>query len=98
MPQPAEVRKPHTASTSQQQQQQQQRNIKLGSTKPPPPSTKIPKSAVVMPDGTTSSSMMAALSLDVQFGIDLDTHRKYFLLVFIALCFHNKAYMCFLFV
>jgi hypothetical protein len=55
---------------TKQQQQQPFKPIKIASAKPPPPSTKIPKSAVVMPDGSSSS----AISLDVQFGIDLESH------------------------
>jgi hypothetical protein len=51
-------------------QQQSYKPIKIASAKPPPPSTKIPKSAVVMPDGSSGS----AISLDVQFGIDLESH------------------------
>ena len=51
--------------------QQSQKNIKIGSIKPPPPSTKIPKSAVIMPGGTSSSN---SFNLDVQFGVDLDSH------------------------
>lgn len=54
----------------QQQQQQPYKPIKIASAKPPPPSTKIPKSAVVMPDGSSGSG----ISLDVQFGIDLESH------------------------
>ena len=56
-------------------QQQQQQNIKpnkFGSVKPPPPSTRIPKSAVVMPDGSSGHGF----SLDVQFGVDLDSPRN----------------------
>jgi hypothetical protein len=59
-------------TVKQQQQQQQQQNFKqnkFGSVKPPPPSTRIPKSAVVMPDGSSTNGF----SLDVQFGVDLDT-------------------------
>ena len=47
---------------------------KISSVKPPPPSTKIPKSAVVMPDGTSNSTKF---NLDVQFGCDFDSLRKW---------------------
>jgi len=56
--------------------QQPVRLNKFGSVKPPPPSTKIPKSAVIMPGGGNNTGF----SLDVQFGVDLESKLRIIIL------------------